>query len=351
MTKGVLVEQLTKSFGSFQALSGVDLEVPAGTVGALLGPNGAGKTTTIRILATLEQADSGRAVVGGFDVRREGHRVRSIVALTGQYAAVDGDLTGRENLIMIGRLCRLSRPDARHRADELLERFKLVYAAGRQTRTYSGGMRRRLDLALSLVRPPQVLFLDEPTTGLDPPSREELWSVVRELQDAGTTIVLTTQYLEEADRLADQVSVINNGQIVATGRPADLKSAYGADVFELIAADRAVADQAAKVLAERAGLSEQAIDANSVTGPDGLPGPVSVTVPAGTYSVIEAIRVLEAARLRLDDIHVRRATLDEVFTALTTRSAEAAAHPAEIPRQAGSPQRTEVAPALPTEGR
>ena len=330
MTTGVLTEQLTKSFGPFKALCGVDLEVPAGTVGAILGPNGAGKTTTIRILATLDQADSGQAFVGGFDVRREAHRVRSIVSLTGQYAAVDADLTGRENLIMIGRLCRLTRVGARHRADELLERFDLVSAAARLTRTYSGGMRRRLDLALSLVRPPRVLFLDEPTTGLDPPSREELWSVVRELRGAGTTIVLTTQYLEEADRLAERVSVIASGKIVATGRPADLKSTYGADVFELVAADHAVAEQAAKVLAQRAGLGPDAIGAAQPDGygsPDaaaGQDGPVSVTLPADTYSVVEAIRLLDTAGLWLDDIRVRRATLDEVFTALTARPANRA---------------------------
>jgi ABC-2 type transport system ATP-binding protein len=327
MKTGVLTEQLTKSFGSFKALCGVDLEVPAGTVGAILGPNGAGKTTTIRILATLDRADSGQAFVGGFDVRREAHRVRSIVSLTGQYAAVDADLTGRENLIMIGRLCRLTRVGARHRADELLQRFDLVSAAGRLTRTYSGGMRRRLDLALSLVRPPRVLFLDEPTTGLDPPSREELWSVVRELRGAGTTIVLTTQYLEEADRLAERVSVIASGKIVATGRPADLKSTYGADVFELIAADHAVAEQAAKVLAQRAGLGPDAIGSAQPDGygsPDAAAsqdGPVSVTLPADTYSVVEAIRLLDTAGLWLDDIRVRRATLDEVFTALTARPA------------------------------
>jgi ABC-2 type transport system ATP-binding protein len=321
MTTGVLTEQLTKSFGSFKALCGIDLEVPAGTVGAILGPNGAGKTTTIRILATLDRADSGHALVGGFDVRREAHRVRSIVSLTGQYAAVDADLTGRENLIMIGRLCRLTRVGARHRADELLERFDLVGAGGRLTRTYSGGMRRRLDLALSLVRPPRVLFLDEPTTGLDPPSREELWSVVRELRGAGTTIVLTTQYLEEADRLAQRVSVIVSGKIVATGRPADLKSTYGADVLELIAADHAVAEQAAKVLAQRAGLGQEAIGTAPADGYGRQDRPVTITVPADTYSVVEAIRLLDTTGLWLDDIRVRRATLDEVFTALTGRPA------------------------------
>jgi ABC-2 type transport system ATP-binding protein len=314
---GVVAEQLTKSFGTLEALSGLDLEVPAGTVGAVLGPNGAGKTTTIRILATLDQADSGQAFVGGFDVRHQAHQVRSIISLTGQYAAVDGDLSGRENLIMIGRLYRLPRAAARRRADELLERFGLGGAAERLTRHYSGGMRRRLDLAVSLVSPPRVLFLDEPTTGLDLTSREQLWSVVHDLRAGGTTVVLTTQYLEEADRLAERVTVIDHGKTVATGRPADLKSAYGADILELFAADPSVADQAAKLLADRAGLGAHAIGSP--------PGdiPVLVTVPAGLYSVVDAIRLLDAAGLELDDLHLRRASLDEVFAALTVRTGDA----------------------------
>jgi ABC-2 type transport system ATP-binding protein len=309
-----VVERLAKSFGTHQALSSLDLDVPAGTIGAVLGPNGAGKTTTIRILATLDQADGGRALVGGFDVRREPHRVRSIISLTGQYAAVDGDLTARENLVMIGRLYRLKGSVARRRADELLERFGLAAAAGRLTRTYSGGMRRRLDLALSLVWPPKVLFLDEPTTGLDPPSREELWAVVRDLRAEGTTVVLTTQYLEEADRLADRVTVIDNGQAVAAGHAAELKSAYGADVLELFAVDRTLAEQAAGVLIHRAGLGQgtaRVIDEAAT---------VSITVPAGSYSVVEAIRLLDAEGLRLDDIRIRNASLDEVFAALTART-------------------------------
>ncbi len=314
MTAGVVVERLAKSFGTHQALSSLDLDVPAGTIGAVLGPNGAGKTTTIRILATLDQADGGRALVGGFDVRREPHQVRSIISLTGQYAAVDGDLTARENLIMIGRLYRLKGPAARRRADELLERFGLAATAGRLTRTYSGGMRRRLDLALSLVWPPKVLFLDEPTTGLDPPSREELWAVVRDLRAEGTTVVLTTQYLEEADRLADRVTVIDKGQAVASGQAAELKSAYGADVLELSAADRTVAEQAARVLVDRAGLGKGTarVTDDAATA--------SITVPAGSYSVVEAIRLLDAEGLRLDDIRIRNASLDEVFAALTAHT-------------------------------
>jgi ABC-2 type transport system ATP-binding protein len=218
MTGGVVIEGLHKRFGDFVALNGVDLVVPPGTVGGVLGPNGAGKTTLIRILCTLLAGDGGRATVAGFDVFTEPHNVRGAISLTGQYAAVDNDLTGRENLTMIGRLGRRGRHHARARADELLERFSLADAAHRLVRTYSGGMRRRLDLAASLVIPPHVLFLDEPSTGLDPPSRLELWQVVRDLRNEGTTIVLTTQYLEEADRLADMISVFDHGN-VATSSP------------------------------------------------------------------------------------------------------------------------------------
>ncbi|GAA1782848.1 daunorubicin resistance protein DrrA family ABC transporter ATP-binding protein [Luedemannella flava] len=315
MERGVVAEGLTKSFGSSRALEGLDLHVQEGTVGALLGPNGAGKTTTIRILTTLDTADTGQAFVGGFDIARQSHSVRTVIALTGQYAAVDGDLTGRENLIMVGRLYHLTRAAAKRRADELLERFMLGAAAGRLTGTYSGGMRRRLDLAASLVKPPGVLFLDEPTTGLDPPSREELWTVVRDLGREGTTVVLTTQYLEEADRLADHVTVVNHGRAVASGKPAELKATYGGDVLELVAPEQTVADQAAKLLAHRAGLGESAIGAGTVAGR------VNVTVPSGTYSVVDAVRLLDAENLLLDDIALRRASLDEVFAALTAEGA------------------------------
>ena len=316
MERGVLAEGLMKSFGHSQALQGLDLLVQEGSVGAVLGPNGAGKTTTIRILTTLDTADSGRAFVGGFDIAQQSHSVRAVIALTGQFAAVDGDLTGRENLIMIGRLYHLKRSAAKRRADELLERFMLTAAAGRLTRTYSGGMRRRLDLAASLVTPPRVLFLDEPTTGLDPPSREELWTVVRDLGREGTTVVLTTQYLEEADRLADHVTVVDRGRTVATGKPADLKAAYGGDVLELVSIEPAVADQAAKLLAHRSGLGDSAIHAGA------QPGRVNVTVPSGSYSVVDAVRLLDAEGLRLDDIQLRRASLDEVFSTLITAAGD-----------------------------
>jgi len=305
-----------KSFGRSLALRGLDLLVQEGTVGALLGPNGAGKTTTIRILTTLDAADSGRAFVGGFDIARQSHSVRSVIALTGQYAAVDVDLTGRENLVMIARLYHLNRSAAKRRADDLLDRFMLTAAAGRLTRTYSGGMRRRLDLAASLVIPPRVLFLDEPTTGLDPPSREELWTVVRDLGREGTTVVLTTQYLEEADRLADQVTVVDGGRAVATGKPADLKTAYGGDVLELASRDPSIADRAARLLAQRSNLTESAIQ------PGAAPGRMRVTLPFGTYSVVDAVRLLDAEGLRVDDIQLRRASLDEVFSTLVTAAGE-----------------------------
>jgi daunorubicin resistance ABC transporter ATP-binding subunit len=316
MRSGVLVEDLSRSFDGVHAIDGLNFAVPAGSVGAVLGPNGAGKTTTIRILTTLDTADAGRAFVGGYDVTRQAHSVRSIIALTGQYAAVDGDLTGRQNLIMIGRLFHLSRRAAKARADELLDRFRLAPAATRLTRTYSGGMRRRLDLAASLVTSPSVLFLDEPTTGLDPTSREELWAVVRSLRADGATILLTTQYLEEADRLADNVTVIDHGQAVAHGTPAALKAAFGGDVLELVSGNGDTADSAARFLTEKAGVPDAAI---------GRAGDrVAVTVPAGTYTVVEATRLLDAEGLWLEDIHLRRASLDEVFTALTDQGGRSA---------------------------
>lgn len=313
MSHGVLAEGLRKSFDKLTALDGLDIVVPAGTVGAVLGPNGAGKTTLIRILATLDTADGGTAFVGGYNVATSPHSVRTVISLTGQYAAVDGDLTGRQNLAMIGRLYRLGRPAAQRRADELLERFDLTRAAGRLVRSYSGGMRRRLDLAASLVIQPRVLFLDEPTTGLDPPSREELWGVVRALREEGTTIVLTTQYLEEADRLADHVTVVDHGHAVAQGTPAELKAAVGGDVLELRAREPAIAEQAAHFLAGRARSRP-----GSVTL-DPQQGLACVGVPSGSFSVPVAVRLLDAEGLPVDDIQLRRATLDEVFSALTGR--------------------------------
>ncbi|HTW10662.1 MAG TPA: ATP-binding cassette domain-containing protein [Acidimicrobiales bacterium] len=310
---GVHVVGLQKSFGSFRALSGLDLDVPVGTVAGLLGPNGAGKTTTIRILATLTTADSGSAWVGGHNVADDPHSVRSVIALTGQYAAVDGDLTGRQNLVMIAHLCRFSRAYARTRADELLARFGLGAASGRLVRTYSGGMRRRLDLAASLVSPPRVLFLDEPTTGLDPPSREELWGVVRDLKAEGTTVVLTTQYLEEADRLADDITVIDHGKAVARGTATELKATVGGDIIELRSRQPSLLEPAAALVARRAGAGDYAVNLLTEAGS------ATVAIPSGSLSTVDAVRILDAAGLPMDEISLRRASLDEVFTTLTRR--------------------------------
>ncbi|MDG4764389.1 ATP-binding cassette domain-containing protein [Solwaraspora sp. WMMD406] len=316
MQEGVFTEDLRKRFGDFRALDGVDLVAPAGTIGSILGPNGAGKTTTIRILATLTTADSGRAFVGGHDVHARPHMVRSIIALTGQFAAIDGGLSARENLILIARLHRQPRRLAKAKADELLERFELTPAAHQHARTFSGGMRRRLDLAMSLITSPQVLFLDEPTTGLDPPSRERLWEVVEDLRDNGTCVILTTQYLEEADRLADKITVINHGRTVAVGTPPELKLAYGGEIVEVHAAGDADAHRAAKSLAVTAGLDDSAVAVNVGSAR------ARFRVQSGTFTVAAAVRALDAEGLNFIDITVHRATLDEVFDVVT-----AAEHP------------------------
>src|SRR5262245_7799252 len=233
MTHAIWAEGLVKRFGSTTALAGVDLAVRTGTVLGLLGPNGAGKTTAVRILSTLLRPDAGHASVGGFDVQRQAHQARQLIGLTGQYAAVDETLTGVENLIFIGRLLDMSRSDARARAKELLTAFSLDDAADRATKTYSGGMRRRLDLAASLVGRPQVLFLDEPTTGLDPRARSEVWDMVRELLATGVTVLLTTRYLDEADQLAHEIAVVDHGRVIATGTPEELKAKAGAQTLEV----------------------------------------------------------------------------------------------------------------------
>jgi ABC transporter DrrB family efflux protein len=305
----VRVEGVVKRFGGTVALDGAALEVPAGMVFGLLGPNGAGKTTLIRILATLLAPDAGRAEVSGHDVAGEPAAVRELIGLTGQFAAVDELLTGRENLEMFGRLFKLSGEQAHRRADELLERFDLAQAADRPARTYSGGMRRRLDIASSLLTRPQVLFLDEPTTGLDPRSRNEIWAFVRELRGEGTTLLLTTQYLEEADQLADRIAVIDRGKVIAEGTGNELKDRVGGQILEVELASAGQRDQAQAVLAG-VGCGEPQSDER----PDRL------TLPAprdGLLLVEEAAAGLRQAQIGVSDIGLRRPTLDDVFLQLT----------------------------------
>lgn len=304
----VVAEGLHKSFGDTHALRGLDLSVPRGTVCGVLGPNGAGKTTAVRILATLSDPDAGHARIAGYDVVREAGKVRARIGLAGQYAAVDEKLTGRGNLRMFGRLYHLSRREAHRRADELLERFGLMDAADRQVAGYSGGMRRRLDLITSLILRPDVLFLDEPTTGLDPRSRGEIWDSVRELVADGTTVLLTTQYLDEADRLADDIAVIDHGQVIATGTPDDLKATIG-DRLDVVVEDPAALRPAATVLNALAGTNP------TMTGTDRL----SVALPGGGFRLADIARELDRAGVAAADVSLRRPTLDEVFLRLTDR--------------------------------
>jgi len=310
MTYAIEAEGLVKRFGETTALAGADLAVREGTVLGVLGPNGAGKTTAVRILATLTRADEGWATVGGFDVVTQAHEVRQLIALTGQYAAVDEGLTGTENLVMIGRLLNRSRADARTRAAGLLERFELDEAGDRAVRTYSGGMRRRLDIAASLVGDPAVLYLDEPTTGLDPRARESLWNAVRALAEDGTTILLTTQYLEEADQLADSIAVIDRGRVVATGTSNELKAQVGGQVLEVSPIREDDAAAVTRVMAELTGKEPE------TTGTTISAAVADPAVPPAIYQRLTERGVL------LAEFAVRRASLDEVFFALTGHKAE-----------------------------
>src|SRR6516165_2935301 len=305
------VSGLVKHFGEVRALDGVDLTARHGEVLALLGPNGAGKTTLVRVLATLLVADAGEARVLGFDVRRQASELRAHIGLAGQYAAVDENLTGLENLTMVGRLYGAPRRRAKARERELLERFGLTEAAGRPTKTYSGGMRRRLDLAAALVASPPVLFLDEPTTGLDPRSRLSVWAMIEDLVAEGTTVLLTTQYLDEADRLADTIAVIDHGRLIAEGTSDQLKDRLGGERLEIRLDEGASPEVAVRALAS---MSDEPPSRD-----DGL---VRVSVRERSGAIVEAVRRLSEAGLGVDDLALRRPTLDDVFLALTGHAAE-----------------------------
>jgi ABC-2 type transport system ATP-binding protein len=307
----ILVEGLAKRFGDVVALDGIDFQVPTGTVFGLLGPNGAGKTTAIRILTTILPPDGGRAEVLGHDVVRDPDGVRYRIGLAGQYAAVDPNLTGRENLRLVGRLAQLSGREASVRADELLQRFYLTDAADRPVRTYSGGMRRRLDVAAALVQRPPVVFLDEPTTGLDLPSRNELWEMIRELVAEGTTVLLTTQYLEEADRLAQRIAVVDGGRVIANDTPAALKGQLGSTVIELGMGQAARADRAGELLSRMLAVRPEQEGAT-----------IRLTSGNGSRELIDVLRALDDRDLAPATLAVREPSLDDVFLALTGHRAE-----------------------------
>jgi ABC-2 type transport system ATP-binding protein len=330
----ISAEGLEKRFGKTQALRGLNLAVEEGSVLGLLGPNGAGKTTAVRIFATLLTPDAGRAVVAGLDVVAQAAALRSRIGLTGQYAAVDELLTGRENLEMVGRLYHLSKQQARQRADELLERFGLADAATRIAKTYSGGMRRRLDLAAGLVLAPPVLFLDEPTTGLDPRSRLGMWEIIRELVADGTTLLLTTQYLEEADQLADRIAVIDHGLVIAEGTSNELKTQVGGERLAVTVGRESDFDAAVRTLAPYS-EGEPHIDREERT--------ILVPTTNGARLLAGVVRDLDAAGVRLDDLGLRRPTLDDVFLTLTGHAAEDVTAAEPIPTRAPRKRQEEAA--------
>jgi ABC-2 type transport system ATP-binding protein len=304
----------TKKTKEVRALDGVDLAVPEGTILGLLGPNGAGKTTAVRVLTTLLKPDAGRARVLGIDVLDKPNEVRRAIGLSGQYAAVDENLTGRENLVMVGRLYHMGKPAAEKRAGELLEEFALTDAADRVSKTYSGGMRRRLDLAAALVVKPPVIFLDEPTTGLDPRTRIAMWDVIAGLVKGGTTLLLTTQYLEEADRLADSIAVVDHGKVIARGTADQLKAQIGGERLQIVVSDRERLGAAAELLT-RMGTGEPRVHEPTRE--------ILLPVSGGAQLLVEAIRELDGLGIKIDDVALRRPTLDDVFLQLTGRATDA----------------------------
>jgi ABC-2 type transport system ATP-binding protein len=312
-TLAVVAEDLRKRYGDKYALDGFDLSVPQGTVCGLLGPNGAGKTTAVRILATLLKLDSGRARVAGFDIAREAEQVRRRIGLVGQNAAVDEVLSGYQNLVMFGRLYHLGTAVAKRRATELLAQFGLADTGNKHVKAYSGGMRRRLDLAASMILAPAVLFLDEPTTGLDPRGRNEVWQVIRELVAEGTTVLLTTQYLDEADQLADQISVIASGKVIAEGTPSELKTQVGGDRVDVTPHKAEDLTLAAHALARFAGTEPYVDEDNRM---------ISIPVKNRANALTGIVRILDELGTELDDISLRRPTLDDVFMHVTGRLSE-----------------------------